>query len=120
MVFLYIKKAPVIGAFFKSLLILLGWYLVVTVRAVNLRTEHFFGMRDLGNVGVTVVAGPHIVVFYDETTIGRVNLRPVRVLGWSPFRIGMAFQAGFVVTQILGNDGAGKTQGRYSQDNCNE
>jgi hypothetical protein len=76
-------------------------------------------VRDFGDVVVAVGAGPHVVVFNKEATFRGVNLGPFRVLGWSPFRIGVALQAGFIVTEILGYHRAGKAQGRHGQDKCN-
>ena len=95
---------------------LLAWRLVVAIRAVDFGAEYFFRVRDFGNVIMAVVAGPHIMVFSEESTCRVMHLRPVRVLWWSPFGIFMAFQASFVVTQIFGDYRAAQAQCQNSQN----
>jgi hypothetical protein len=44
------------------------------------------------------------MIFHEKSSIGIVYLGHVRVARRSPFRVRMAFQAGFIIAQILGNN----------------
>ena len=58
---------------------LLGRRFVVAAGAIDFHIVDFVRMRDLGDVIVAVVAGPHIMVFDEETTGRIVYLRPIRI-----------------------------------------
>jgi hypothetical protein len=51
----------------------------VTVGAIDFHIDDFVRMRDLGDVIMAVVTGPHIMVFDEEATGRIVYLRKIGV-----------------------------------------
>jgi len=75
-------------------------------------------MLEIDNIGVTVCARPHFMVFYEETTFRVMHLGTIRVTWWRPFCVCMAIETGFVITQVLGENRCSKAKGQHRNESC--
>ena len=80
--------------------------------------DQFVAVWNFDDIGVAVDAGPHLVVFDEKAAVRIVDLRPVRVARWRPFLVCMAFQAGFVIAEILGESRRAEPECQHGKESC--
>ena len=91
---------------------------VVAIGAIDfvVRCNQLIRMWNFGDVVVAVSARPHFMVFNEKSAVRVMYLWPVRVARRRTVRVCMTFQAGFVVTQILGDNRCSKSQSHQAYE----